>query len=405
MCYFNTINYLTNINLDEVNTKINQLTTIKATVTTNDGLLVNEGTVTFTTTGYTETVNVEKGIATATHTFTDTLTDTLYAEYTPNDNTWYCPSANTTTITVTKDPANTIINIQPVEANVDEQTTITATVTTENETPVNDGTVTFTTTGYTETVNISNGVASTKHTFHEALNDTLTATFNPTNPEDYNPSTNTTTVNIKIAQSEYTLKIDTTTFTVNEQCTIKATIYADNTIASNITKGKITFKINGRTLKDLNGRVIYAKVINGTATIENYIIHDAWNTQAVIQAVYSGSSDCSKLTSEKTDIEIIQKELTLTINDVTAKSGSTVTLTATLSDTNINTGKIIFKINGKTVKDANGKVIFVKVTDGLVTLDYYVPESMKPKDYSLTAIYTSIYGEKIETTAMLTVND
>ncbi|MBQ6220679.1 MAG: hypothetical protein IJJ47_13185 [Methanosphaera sp.] len=39
-------------------------------------------------------------------------------------------------------------------------------------------------------------------------------------------------------------------------------------------------------------------------------------------------------------------------------------LTATITDGDniINTGKVVLKINGKTVKDANVKVIYAKVT-------------------------------------------
>ena len=53
--------------------------------------------------------------------------------------------------------------------------------------------------------------------------------------------------------------------------------YVDATkINTNITKGKVTFKVDGKTLKDANGKVIYAKIINGTATIKDYLVPEDW---------------------------------------------------------------------------------------------------------------------------------
>ena len=185
---------------------------------------------------------------------------------------------------------------------------------------------------------------------------------------------------------------------------ITARITADDQTIDSINKGKVTFKVNGKTLKDTNGKVIYAKVVNGVATIENYIVPDDWTKEGTtIQAVYSGSSDCSKLTSQKTEITITQKELILTTSDITAQRGTTTTLTATLSDNTLNTGKIVFKINGKTVKDADGKVIYAKVVNGTVSVEYTIPESMKAGNYNITAVYTAPNSEKVTSEATLTV--
>ncbi|MDO4528378.1 MAG: hypothetical protein Q4C03_06325, partial [bacterium] len=163
---------ITQLQLDEVNGKVGQPTTITATITTEDNTPVNEGTVTFTTANYNETVTVTGGTATTTHTFTQTLTDTLKATYTPANPDNYYESSNTIIITITKDPEDTNINIEAVTGKIEQEVTITASVTTTDGTPVDTGTVTFTTTDYTETVNVTGGMASTIHTFTEALDDT-----------------------------------------------------------------------------------------------------------------------------------------------------------------------------------------------------------------------------------------
>jgi uncharacterized Zn-binding protein involved in type VI secretion len=208
---------------------------------------------------------------------------------------------------------------------------------------------------------------------------------------------------------EYSLVVDTTEFTPGQTANIIASIYygteSSKEVAQNISKGKISFKVNGKTLKDENGKVIYAKVVNGVATIENYLIPESWKEGSTIQAVYSGSTDLEKLTSDKTELTITATEPTITTEDVTATVGATVTLKATINtDATINTGKVVFKINGKTVKDANGKVIYAKVSNNEVTVEYTLPESYKAGTYNITAVFISPDYERLEDTKSLTIN-
>ena len=206
--------------------------------------------------------------------------------------------------------------------------------------------------------------------------------------------------------SELTLKVDTTKFTVGTNASITASIYNGDTIVTSINKGKVAFKVNGKTLKDANGKVIYAKVVNGTATIENYEIPESWAKEGVtIEAVYSGSTQCDSLRSEKEDIEITAAEYTITTQDITAKAGQTVTFNATIDGgvSPVNTGKVVFKINGKTVKDENGKTIYAEVTNGQASLKFTIPDSYKTKDYTITATYISNSYKRITDTKTLTI--
>ena len=207
-----------------------------------------------------------------------------------------------------------------------------------------------------------------------------------------------------IEPTETILKVDTTNFEVGQNTTITAKIYYGEDIQSNITKGKVSFKVNGKTLKDTNGKVIYAKVINGTATIENYPIPETWKEGSTIQAIYSGSTEVSKLTSEKQNITITQEKLTLTTEDKTSTTNTTITFKATLSDNTINTGKIVFKVNGKTVKDSNGKVIYAKVINGTASVEYTIPETMKTGNYTITVVFTAVGYDKLTDNKTLTVN-
>ena len=224
------------------------------------------------------------------------------------------------------------------------------------------------------------------------------------NSVDLNPETNTIANNTPIKQ----LIITTTTFTPGQTAIITASIYLEDEIITNITSGKVALKVNEKLLKDTNGKVIYAKVVNGTATIENYVVPDDWAKDGTtIQAVYSGSTQCEKLTSEKTEITLTTPEPTLTITPITndIPKGSNITLKAKIAagDEAITTGKIVFKINGKTVKDANGKVIYAQVdANGEVSVDYNLG-NLKAGTYTIEAIFMAPNYDKITSNTTMTV--
>ena len=205
---------------------------------------------------------------------------------------------------------------------------------------------------------------------------------------------------------EPVLKVDTTEFTVGEAATITASIYKGDEVDSSINKGKVVFKVNGKTLKDSTGKVIYAKVTGGVATITDYEVPSSWAKDNVtIQAVYSGSSQCDALRAEA-NLTVTKDSPAITTSDVTASKGETVTLTATVAagNTPVNVGKVVFKVNGKTVKDSNGKVIYASVVNGQVSVNYTVPENMKAGSYNITVTFTAPGYEKLTDTKTLTVS-
>jgi len=185
---------------------------------------------------------------------------------------------------------------------------------------------------------------------------------------------------------------------IGDTVNITAQIEQDGVVLTDVSAGKIVFKVNGKTLKDATGKVIYAKVTNGVATI-NYTVTEIWNNNdTAIQATYSGSSKCDKLTSDETSITLKHESPKITTENIETTVGSKITLKATITDGSniINSGKVVFKINGKTVKDANGKVIYAKVVNNEVTLEYTLPESQKAGTFNLTAVFLSNDYEKLE---------
>jgi len=297
----------------------------------------------------------------------------------------------------------TIITLPEIHAHICEEINITANITDNYNNPINTGYVTFM--DIYEDIHmeapVENGKATVTISFNEPLDTLLIATYTPTDTMIESSQTENiltiednpqTTLNLTTTQNNDNTLTITTTITTND--------------STSINTGKITIKINGKTMKDNNNKIIYLKVTKNQATI-NYNIPSNLNGKDItIQATYSGSKQCEKLTSQKLIIKTAKTTPTLTTSDITATAGETITLTSQVTDNNkiINNGKIIFKINGKTVKDANGKVIYAKVSNNQVSFTYTLPEDMKAKEYNLTAVFISSDYDKLEDTKVLTVN-
>ena len=225
-------------------------------------------------------------------------------------------------------------------------------------------------------------------------------------PLSYDAKPATETITLKILKANTNITIEPSTLVAGEVTIIKAIINAGDD--SVVDGGKVSFKINGKILKDADGKVIYAKVIDGVAMVECTAPESMEGKDINITAIYTGSSKYNKTTvtvNATVTSATPTPESSFTTENITAKAGQTINLTATITggENQINTGKVVFKINGKTVKDANGKVIYAKVVNGIATVEYTLPESMKAQDYNITAVLMVPNQEKIEAKAVLTV--
>jgi hypothetical protein len=221
-----------------------------------------------------------------------------------------------------------------------------------------------------------------------------------------NPATNNKTNEITVTVVKKELLIDEINAQVGDKINITTQIRVNDEAYTQVNGGKVVFKVNGKTLKDANGKVIYVKVAGGKATLENYIVPESWMKEGtVIEATFSGSKDFEQIKSEKTPITINKEEIKFTTKNITATAGSTINLTATITEGNkvINSGKVVFKINGKTVKDSNGKTIYVKVENNQASLLYTLPDTYKAKKYTLTATFISNEYERMEDTKTLNI--
>ncbi|WP_323736061.1 hypothetical protein PXD04_09275 [Methanosphaera sp. ISO3-F5] len=205
-----------------------------------------------------------------------------------------------------------------------------------------------------------------------------------------------------------------TTITVNPvnarvgQKTVITANIKDQT-GKNLANGKVVFKVNGVTLKDVNNNILYSYINNGTASI-TYKVPGGWIKNNTVQVIYSGSAkyNASKTTSSKV-LNITKGNAKITFQDtrITGESGDKITLRTIVKDSNddyITNGKVLFKINGKTIKNKNGKTLTANVKDGIATFTYSIPNNFAAKDYKLTAVLSSNYYNRAEAQSKLSLS-
>lgn len=404
--FTNEINLPIIINIDCSSEVINNVETpLSVNVTTINGTVVNNGYVEI----YNDGILIEKANLTDGY-----INSTFKIDYVVSDNpirVWYYSEDDTylnnnTIVYVKSIKSNVTLSLENNTVRVGENETVNVYVNADNNKTVDEGNVTFIIRSNKYVIPVVDGCASLNLIVDQSWYDRPILRLTYSGSDLFNTqSSGNIAMNILEAYP-IVLKVDTTEFTVGSNATIKASIYKGNDTYSDINKGKVVFKVNGKTLKDSNGKVIYAKVVNGSATIENYEIPTSWNKDNLtIEAVYSGSVQLDALRSNKSEITVVKSEPTITTEDIVAGVASSITLKATVNDSGkiINSGKIAFKINGKTLKDANGKVIYAQIVNNTVSVEYTLPATYKAKTYNLVAVLISTDYERLEDTKTLTI--
>ena len=239
------------------------------------------------------------------------------------------------------------------------------------------------------TINTENSIKNTIITNNKLTTSTKTGTRTiNTNYDTYLENNTRAIINTKIV-------LETINAQVGDTINLKAYVY--DIYGNPINTGRVVFKINGKTIKDTNGNIIYTTVKDGIATIENYTVPANWfKIESVLSAVYGGTSTYEQTRTNNTIPMNITKKtatMTMTTNTTTAKPGQTIKITVKITekDNNVNEGRVLFKVNGKTMRDNEGYIIYHEVKDGLVTIDYTIPENARAQDYT----FTCVYGHKL----------
>ena len=251
------------------------------------------------------------------------------------------------------------------------------------------------------TINTENSIKNTIITNNKLTTSTKTGTRTiNTNYDTYLENNTRAIINTKIV-------LETINAQVGDTINLKAYVY--DIYGNPINTGRVVFKINGKTIKDTNGNIIYATVKDGIATIENYTVPANWfKIKSVLNVVYGGTSTYEQTRTNNTIPMNITKKtatMTMTTNTTTAKPGQTIKITVKITekDTNVNEGRVLFKVNGKTMRDNEGYIIYHEVKDGLVTITYTIPENARAQDYTFTCVYGNKLYERCDVNSTITV--
>ena len=152
--------------------------------------------------------------------------------------------------------------------------------------------------------------------------------------------------------------------------------------------------------------------MNQTVVIKNGIAQIIFDTSAYkpgqynITATFNGNDICAVANNTAT-LTVVPYDVNVQVNPVTTLSGNKVLLTANVTDINgnaVNTGCVIFKLNGCTLKDSSGKTLIANVINGTATVEYMIPAHYTAKNYTLTAVASSNTYNRTEANSTLTIN-
>ncbi|MCD7781126.1 MAG: DUF11 domain-containing protein [Methanosphaera sp.] len=154
---------------------------------------------------------------------------------------------------------------------------------------------------------------------------------------------------------------------------------------------KVVFKLNYNTIKG------YDIIIEDNyITLVNYNISDELqNSQYILEVKYD--YNLTGLLVNTSYLTLNKLDTTITLEGLI--HNNKINVTARVLDSNGNNvtqGKVIFKINGKTLKDENNNTLYVSVVNGIATLgDYQYEGDLYNDNYTITAVYigNSIYTE------------
>lgn len=230
----------------------------------------------------------------------------------------------------------------------------------------------------------------------------------------------------KIIKTDTIITVNPVKGIVGDKITLTAHI--TDTKQKPVTGGNIVFKINGKTLRqdgkfNSNAPALKLSVKNGIVTttiLADKYIRDAKN----ISASYSGNINYyenNTKTSTVAQIQLRKAQLTVTATPSPQKHYEVIQLKATVKDltsaskikpANDETSYVFFKVNGRTLVDANGKQIKAKLVNGTATYNYKVPAGMagigtdkKARYYSVTAgLYHPNYYPNTKNTTTFSVS-
>lgn len=210
------------------------------------------------------------------------------------------------------------------------------------------------------------------------------------------------TVTVIVTNTAPSIEVITTKSRIGDLTTFKAK-FTDSGVS-----GRVIFKVNGKTLKNENGEILYSIVTDNEAVLENVKVDYNWYRPYVTVTAFYGGNNIYNASSKTVPLEVVARESKIELQPQQATIGETVTLKANIVDvTNdsiiINDGRAVFKLNGITIRDANGNIIYAKIVNGEATIDYKIPSTLKSREYKLTCVFGHKIYERMDGNTTLNV--
>lgn len=266
--------------------------------------------------GNSSTVTLSGGTATATHTYATAGSKSVTANYS-GDSTNYVTSSGSLTQTVNKAASSPGLNISPSPGTAGQSSTFSVTVTGASGVPTPTGTVTlnFGDGSSQSVLTLSNGTASTTHTYATATNFTTSLTYN--GDTNYTAATITPSFTVNQATSGTTLGSSANPSPFGQSVTFTATVTGIN------PTGTVQFFDSATLLGS-------ATTVSGIATFTTSALSPGPHS---ITAVYGGDSNNAGSTSSILTqiISLSTTTTTLASSQNPSDVGKPVTFTATVT--------------------------------------------------------------------------
>ena len=275
--------------------------------------------------------------------------------------------------------------------------TIVVSVNDENGEAVNGGSVVFTDANgvVLGSADVVDGSASITTVFNKVYNGVVTVTY----AENGIYSAGEGNVSVAISKIASTVTIDPVEGVIGELTTIVANVVDAN--GNPVNGGRVVFKYNGKTLKDADGNVVQANVVNGVATVD-FVVPDSWKKAGNLSAKYGGTSAVDTSDSQTVTPTVSLRNVTITVAPQanTAEAGDSVIYVVIVSDEKTGTlinGVVVVKMAGVTIGQ-------VEVVNGVGMFNYTIPTSRRAEDYNMSFVFSnSTYNRAEYDNATLTV--
>ncbi|MDD6534217.1 MAG: Ig-like domain-containing protein [Methanosphaera sp.] len=302
----------------------------------------------------------------------------------------------TKVIVENRDATIDIVDVNnPVE--IGGQLSINTTIVDTEGKPVDQGKVTFKINGTTiATVDVKEGTANITYTLPEeykAGEYQVTAEFED---EYYNPAEDNKTFTIQ--------KHDIADVTIPEQ-TIKTQ-----------TNTTIEVQLNDTNGNPIEGNTTVEVIVDGKPVENVTVVDGKVNITVPTDTLPAGEHNITldvkeneKYNNKTIETKVIVENRNAIIDIVgvnTPYAISDLFINTTIVDEDgsiIKDGVVIFKINGKTLKDANNETVRISVHDGVANIKYLLPSSIGGARYNVTAVFSNKYYNRAEDNDNLTI--